>query len=915
MTRIFHLFFMLSYVCFSQKTNITFYPVDARTFNPIDQLQVQLPDTLITSKANNNGHHIILAPRGKYDLIFMAESYYTITIPVSIGEEDSDIRFAQISFYLKNVEEETPIELISLTLDELDTDFDESETSATLLQTSKDVFLQTAAYNFSGSFFRLRGLESSHHRLLLNDIEMNKLHTGRPQWSNWGGLNDVMRNQTFTQSMHPLSSHFGGLIGSTNISTQASNFRKRSRVTYSFSNRSYQNRALISHSSGMRENGWGYVTALGFRRGLSGFQESTFYDAFSLMLSMDKIINSLHTLNGTVIYTPVRRGKGSSHTQEVADLKGGSSYNAYWGWQNGKKRNARIARIAEPIFMLSHFWKPKPTVNIQTVASYQFGQVGNSRIDYPGGTNPAPTYYQKLPSYFLSGSNGPDYEKAYLAREEFNQNGQIDWHNMYAANQTKLLIGKPSAYALYEDRKDDRQFALSSSFEQQLNSTQSVSMALRYRLLQSTNFASPIDLLGGLGLENIDSYDGYAFDLDGTNTPIEVGDKYRYHYVLFASSLGVHPRFSIDTRQIQAYGAAELTQTTYQREGVFRNGAFPTTSKGKSKRLSFPGIGVKTGLKTHIVGRHWMDANIAYTKRPPTLRNSFSNPRENNDVVGEFTDTPLRMEKIFSSELSYIFRTPSIDVRLTTYSVLERDVTKVSFFFADGIEGDSSAFLQEVVQGIEKNHIGLEWGMEAKLLSVLTLKSVAALGRHTYTKNPLVYATSEDFEEGSINFGKSQLTNTYLAVGPHNAFALGLEYQDPNFWRLSATYSYYTNTYLGISPILRTQNFLLDDDGLPFVEYDPEKAKMILIQERFADYGLLNLTANKSWKIEDMYLGWFLSINNILGTSYKTGGYEQSRSANYRSLLEDYEAPMRRFGPKYWYGRGTTFFMNLSLRF
>ncbi|MBT6251716.1 MAG: TonB-dependent receptor, partial [Flavobacteriaceae bacterium] len=160
-----------------------------------------------------------------------------------------------------------------------------------------------------------------------------------------------------------------------------------------------------------------------------------------------------------------------------------------------------------------------------------------------------------------------------------------------------------------------------------------------------------------------------------------------------------------------------------------------------------------------------------------------------------------------------------------------------------------------------------------------------------------------------------QLTNTYLAVGPHNAFALGLEYQDPNFWRLSATYSYYTNTYLGISPILRTQNFLLDDDGLPFVEYDPEKAKMILIQERFADYGLLNLTANKSWKIEDMYLGWFLSINNILGTSYKTGGYEQSRSANYRSLLEDYEAPMRRFGPKYWYGRGTTFFMNLSLRF
>lgn len=253
-------------------------------------------------------------------------------------------------------------------------------------------------------------------------------------------------------------------------------------------------------------------------------------------------------------------------------------------------------------------------------------------------------------------------------------------------------------------------------------------------------------------------------------------------------------------------------------------------------------------------------------------------------------------------------------IRLTVYGAQERDITDVSYFFADGIGGDTAAFIQEVVYGIAKDHIGLEWGMQIELLPELTLNSVAALGYHAHAKNPSVYATSQDFEKGSIDFGESKLKNNRLAIGPHNALSLGIGYQDPNFWRLGITYSYYTHSYLSISPILRTQNFILDDDGLPVADFDPAKAKNLLAPERFDDYGLLNLTASKSWKINQMYIGWFMGINNVLGASYISGGYEQSRSANYRSLSEDIDAPVRRFGPKYWYGRNTTFFMNLSLR-
>jgi hypothetical protein len=63
------------------------------------------------------------------------------------------------------------------------------------------------------------------------------------------------------------------------------------------------------------------------------------------------------------------------------------------------------------------------------------------------------------------------------------------------------------------------------------------------------------------------------------------------------------------------------------------------------------------------------------------------------------------------------------------------------------------------------------------------------------------------------------------------------------------------------------------------------------------------------------FLGVFLSVNNLLNETYKTGGFEQSRNANYNALLEDATAEMRRFGPKYWYGRGTTYFLNSYIRF
>mgnify|MGYP006246561865 FL=1 len=188
---------------------------------------------------------------------------------------------------------------------------------------------------------------------------------------------------------------------------------------------------MFSHASGLNDKGWAYAISAGNRWGESGFTDGTFYDAQSLLLSVEKVLEK-QSINLTLIAAPNRRGKSSPNTQEVYDIRG-IKYNEYWGNQNSEQRNSRVKRLIEPIIMLNHELKFSPKTTLNTNIAYQFGELGNSRLDFPGGANPSPTYYKNLPSYYLSNVDGPDYTQAYLALQNLQNDGQVDWNRLYDA--------------------------------------------------------------------------------------------------------------------------------------------------------------------------------------------------------------------------------------------------------------------------------------------------------------------------------------------------------------------------------------------------------------------------------------------------------------------------------------------------
>ena len=891
------------YIAAAQQTTIIKGEViDALSLKPVFHASVHLQGTSFYAKTDEKGlfgfNNIDL---GKYILVIEQNGYIGQSFPITIlelGIVDLDQIYLQQDILIEQTDS-----LLSLTDNDFTNDNFGTENTAGLLQATKDVFLKTAAFEFSSSFFNVRGLGSENGEVLLNGISMNKQFNGRPQWSNWGGLNDVMRNQEFSNGLNPSDYGFGGILGTTNFNLRASQARKGTSLSYAATNRSYANRVMATYASGLAKSGWAYTISFGRRWGDQGFVDGTIYDANSFFVSVEKKINDKHSINLTGIYTPNRRGRSSPNTQEVFDLRG-IRYNEYWGYQEGEIRNSRIKEISEPIVMLNHYWDINGKSMLNTNVAYQFGKQGSSRLDFRNANNPSPAYYRKLPSYGLS-LGTVDFEEVFTNEQAFVSDGQLDWTGLYAEN-----IGAASVYVLYEDRTDDKQFTANTIFRTSISKSLTMNTAINYRRLLSENFAVLTDLLGGESYINTETFDGYQFDLQNPDRIVVEGDRFRYNYNISSDTYSGFVQLQGSYDKLEYFMAGSVGSTSYQREGLFQSEAYANNSFGKGERLEFLEISGKAGFTYNLSGRHSFKANVGHVAQAPSIRNTYANARESHDVVQD-----IREEVLTVVNTSYIFRLPKLKGRLTSFYSNTRDASEISFYFTDGIGGDNAAFVQEILQGVRKKYLGGELGAESQITSTIKIKGAVSFGQFTYDNDPRLYLSSQDFEEGIIQLGKANLKNYKLANGPHRAYSAGFEYRDPDYWWFSSTANIFSNAYIDISPLSRSNNYFMDNDGLPITGIDNDLARELLKQEKFDPYMIINAVGGKSWRLDDYYLGFFASINNVLNTEYKTGGFEQGRSANYIQLRDDNMLERRVFGPKYWYGRGTSFFIGIFFRF
>jgi len=900
--------------------------VDANNQKPLQNVPVTLQSTNQTVLTDFSGNFSFESIAEKSDVIVIKTfGYLTQTLVLEpIAGETLDLGTISLE---EDLASELQLSLVTITENDLGDDNSGSESTSGLLQAARDTYQQTAAFNWGQARFRIRGLDNQYSTTMINGIVMNKLYDGRPQWSNWGGLNDATRNQEFTMGSKPSDYTFGNALGTQEINTRASFYRPGSRVSFSGTNTNYSWRAMATHASGLDKDGWAFVISASRRWAQEGHFEGTDYAANSLFASVEKKFNDKHSLNFTSIYAQNSRGKNSPNTEEVNNLMG-VQYNSYWGWQNGKKRNSRDKDIAEPINMLSHFWKITDRTSLNTNVAYQTGSIGNSRLDFQNGNNPDPTYYRNLPSYFLNtfdqntGAWTPNYVGADNARNYFLANSQIDWNAMYIANQNSADPGK-SVYALYEDRVDDKLWSANSILNSSVSDNLTINAGANFRRLKSNNFQNLLDLMGGQYFLDIDPFfagNAAQTDLNNPNRQVVEGDKYGYNYNLYATTIDGFTQFKFTYDKADFYLAQSFSRSEYQREGLFRNGIYADNSFGKGQKVIFENFGFKGGLTYKLSGRHLLDFNGLYMTQAPNLRNTFSNARLNNNITPD-----LVSESIVSADASYIIRAPRLKARLTGFYTKIKDATEISFFYAESIgdaSGDEDSFVSEIVTGIDKQNMGLELGFEYQITSTIKATAAASYGQYIFSDNARLRTNDDNLAAVGQNpvtdFGTNYLKGVRQAGIPQQAYSLGLEYRSPNFWWIGANANYLADTYIDASNILRTDNFTLDNNGVSFPGANDQSVRDLLKQEKFDSFMLVNLIGGKSWRLSRKNrntFGFFASINNVFDVEYRTGGFEQSRKATFPDLQQDMVSGTRTFGPKYFYGFGRTYFVNFYINF
>ena len=909
--------FQAVFVMAQNQSTIKGKVVDSKSQSPLGSVKVMIQSDEQFVTTNNLGEFQINGIiAGAQTLVVSTNGYNTQNFAIEVvAGQTLDVG---LMFLEEDITSEQQLSLVTITENDLGDDNSGSESTAGLLQSSRDTYQQAAAFNWGQARFRMRGLDNEYGVTMINGISMNKIYDGRPQWSNWGGLNDATRNQEFTLGSSPSDYTFGGILGTQEINTRASLYRKGTRISQSGTNTNYSWRTMITHNSGLMDNGWAYSISGSRRWAQEGYFTGSDYGANSFFASVEKRFNKNHSLNFTSIYAQNSRGKNSPNTKEVNDLMG-IKYNSYWGYQNGQKRNSRDKDVEEPILMLSHYWKMSDKTTLNTNLAYQTGSIGNSRLDYQTANSPDPTYYKNLPSYY---NNLGDTAGAEAAKTYFLNNSQIDWNAMYLANQNSVDAGK-SVYALYEDRTDDKQITANSILFSDLSDNIKLNAGVNFKKLKSHNFQNMLDLLGGEYFEDIDPFytgDQTQSDLNNPNRQIKVGDTYGYNYNLNAIVMDAFTQFKFSYKKTDFYLAQSFSRSQYEREGLYRNGIYANTSYGKSGKQIFENFGFKGGFTYKITGQHLLDFNGAYMTKAPNMRNTFANARINNNITPD-----LESEQITSLDASYIMRTPKFKARLTGFASKVQNATEISFYYAEGIgdddDGDVDSFISEILTGIEKKNFGAELGLEYQITSTIKATAAASYGQYLYGNNPNL-KINDDAQatltntQPVVDFGKAYLKNYRIAGMPQTAASLGLEYRDPHFWWIGANINYLSDSYLDVSNILRTDNFVINSvDGLGFPGANEESVRKALKQEKFAEFNLLNVTGGKSWRVDGTTIGFFASVNNVLDTTYKTGGFEQSRKATFPDQQADNANQTPSFGSKYFYGYGRTYFVNLYVNF
>lgn len=808
-------------------------------------------------------------------------------------------------------EEEFHIPVYSVTSDESDAESN-SQDVASLLQASRDIYLGYASFHLASVNFRLRGLPSDQNLIMINGINMNNAELGYASWSNWGGLNDVLRYPEIRIGVTPSRYAFSPSAGYTYIDSRASLFKKGTSFSYANSNRIFQHRIMLTHSTGMMPNGWAITISASARLSDTSYYPGTYFNSTSYYLGVEKRINDRHSVSLTAFYADIERARKGLATQEVYNLTGTNYYNPYWGYQQGKKRNGYITNNAYPTAILSHIFTINQNTKWTNSASFSYGKNKYTSITWYDAANPNPTYYKYLPSYYAN--TNPPYAQVLTQLWQTDVNTQqLRWDDFYQANYGNLFTvhdvdgipgnnveGKRSKYIIQGNNTDSKVFNYSSFINSRINKIfVSAGLNANYNIFH--HYKTVEDLLGGdfwldydifaRGLTTDELY--YQNDVEHPNKLIKKGDIFGYNYNLIIQKYETWGQVEYNLSKFDFYGGLSLSYSSVARDGLMKNGKFPDNSKGKSPTKTFFNYGVKGGVTYKVNGRNYFTLNAMYNTKPTDFQNIFVSPQTRNDYIN-----PIQNEEVLATDINYHANFGWLKARATYYFYQFKNSTYLRSYYHDLY----NTIVNYIMTGVNTQHQGVELGLEANFLRGFTANAVLGYGEFIYTNRPIAQAWRNNSGEQLFSDRTVYLKNYRIGGTPQTIAGLGLRYSSKKYWYAGIYFNYFADMYIEPNPDRRTEAAISK-----YIPTDPQWAQL-LNQEKLPAKYTLDANVGKSFRIKKKYyLRINASVSNLLNNkSIVSSGIEQ--------LRYDANDPLK-FPNKYNYAMGLTYMLMLGFNF
>ncbi len=898
----------------AQHTGLQGVVVDAGNGLPIGGATILLDNQGKSVSAGPSGDFLISdATPGTDKLHVMAYGYEDFVMEVNIIENVVDdlgeVRIQpEEGSFMENED--------FLLLDESQIEDEEGndQSIGMLTGASDNVFYSAANYDFSTMRFRLRGYEQEYSQMYINGVHFTDAVRGRFNYSTLGGMNQAFKNRSVGLGLSATGFSLGEIGGASNINTMAKDYAPGFRGTLSYTNGAYTTRGMITYSTGLRDNGWAFTLSAIGRYSKEGITEGTFYHSAGLFLSLQKVFNENHSLGLTLYGAPTQRASSSATYEEVYELADSYMYNPNWGWQDGKKRAARIVESFDPTAIINWIWEPKSGTTLNTGAAIRYSMYSSSALNWYNAADPRPDYYRYLPSYYKDNQEMFDLYTDLWQNNESQR--QIDWNNLYRTNYlTKLYCEqngqnyRGSTYILENRHSNQKNVFFNSTLNHRINDYMTLQAGVGLNFTQATYYKTIRDLLGGDYWTDTDQFAERDFpdrpdmlqnDLNNPNRRVGVGDKFGYNYDInsIIANAWIQNMINLDHWDIN-YGL-KVSYTQFQRDGKMRNGRSPLNSYGKGLMHRFDNGMLKAGATYKLDGRNFFIANVSYGTRAPLADNVYIAPRIKDDVASE-----LNSERIVSADLSYSFNYNRVRGMITGFWTNIYDATERSSFYDDNF----STYTNYVLSGVNKTYKGVEAGIAVKVLPDLTVSFAGTFSRYQYKNRP---KGTRSFENGVLpdTTQTVYLKNFYVSGTPQTALNLAINYNAPKMWFFEVNATWMDDSYIDLSPIRHEYM----PELLAFVggSKDAYEAKVreIAAQEKLRDCFLLNASIGKVWYVNrKLSLNFNLSVNNILNKkNIQTGGYQQSRFD-----YNNYD--VNKYPSRFYYTQGIRIFANIGVRF